>query len=126
MTRDEVKILLETLSVAYPAQASKIENKKLMVDLWEGYLKEYSGELVFAAVKAYIGNHSHRFFPSVGEIVNAARRFDGMSNNVNGMSKNVNRYIEAPKTQIPFENSYCQLCPFLKEGQQNYCDTCVF
>ena len=119
MTRDEVKILLETLSVAYPAQSSKIENKKLMVDLWEGYLKEYPGELVFAAVKAYIGNHSHRFFPSVGEIVNAARRFNGMSNNVN-------RYIEAPKTQIPFEKSSCQLCPFLKEGQQNYCDTCVF
>ena len=126
MTRDEVKILLETLSVAYPAQSSKIENKKLMVDLWEGYLKEYSGELVFAAVKAYIGNQSHRFFPSVGEIVNAARRFDGMSNNVNGMSKNVNRYIEAPKEPIEFEKSSCQLCPFLKEGQQNYCDTCVF
>ena len=126
MTRDEVKILLETLSVAYPAQASKIENKKLMVDLWEGYLKKYSGEIVFEVVKVHIGNKTHRFFPSIGEITAAADKFELMSKNVNGMSKNVNRYIEAPKTPIPFENSCCQLCPFLKEGQQNYCDTCVF
>lgn len=118
MTRDEVKILLETLSVAYPAQASKIENKKLMVDLWEGYLKNYSGAIVFEAVKFYIGSKTRRFFPSIGEITAAADKFELMS-------KNVNRYIEAPKTEIPFENSGCQLCPFLKEGQQNYCDACV-
>lgn len=118
MTRDEVKILLETLSVAYPTQASKIDNKKLMVDLWEGYLKAYPGEVVFTAVKAYIGNKKNRFFPSIGEFKNTVDNFNGMSLST--------RQIEAPKEPLTFDKSGCQLCFRLEENQTDYCKYCIF
>ncbi len=74
MTREEIKTLLATLSLAYPSK--KFDNKKAIVDLWELYFKNYDSQIVFLAVKHYIPGHV--FFPSIAELIECVDKFVAM------------------------------------------------
>ena len=115
MTREEVQILLQMLTTAYPAQ--KVEDPKGMVQLWASMLYDMPKEIVFTATKAYIG--SQKFFPTIAEIRKSADKFQAMA-------PRAVHCIEAPSKPIEWEESGCQLCPYLKEGQTDYCEHCVF
>lgn len=74
MTREEIKTLLATLSLAYPTK--KFENKKALVDMWEMYFKDYDSQIVFLAVKHYIP--AHVFFPAIAEFKECVDKFNMM------------------------------------------------
>lgn len=115
MTREEVQILLQMLKTAYPTQ--KVEDPKAMVQLWASMLYDMPKEIVFTATKAYIG--SHKFFPTIAEIRTQAEKF-------RGMAPRAVHCIEAPSKPIEWDNRGCQLCPFLKDGQREPCEICIY
>lgn len=67
MTRDETKILIAAMEVAYPNYHPK--DRTLTVNTWASMLEAYDYELVQLAFKKYVLTDTSGFAPSIGQIV---------------------------------------------------------
>lgn len=71
MTIQETGEILEVLTVAYPqfyAKQGKLERQRALT-LWQEMFKDYPGQIVAYAVKAFISSDTKGFPPSVGQIM---------------------------------------------------------
>lgn len=69
MTKKETITLLSMIKTAYPKTYANLspEEANKTVELWSTMLKEYSYDIVFAALKTYIA--SEKFAPAVSDII---------------------------------------------------------
>lgn len=72
MDRDEAKKLLIAVYTAFPAY--KPENKTFAVDLWQRMLADVPYHLADKALQLYIMGDTKGFPPSIGQIVESAKR----------------------------------------------------
>ena len=126
MNRDEIKVLLETLRVAYPS--APLTDKKLLVDMWYGYLKDYPSAAVFEAAKQHIANY--RSFPTIAGIRERAEKVSalGLLPGLEAKMSEAEKIARANDNLPAFEDSGCvqMPCPYLQEGQTDFCSYCVF
>ena len=69
MTRDEIKNLLRMALECYPYYKDKIDDPKIVLDIWELSLSDRNATDVFKAFRFHI-NHS-KFFPTPADIMEA-------------------------------------------------------
>ena len=75
MTIQETGEIMEVLSIAYPqfyAKQNALEKQKALV-LWQEMFKDYPGQLVAYAVKAFIAGDTKGFPPAIGQIMDRIR-----------------------------------------------------
>lgn len=123
MTRKETTDLIEILANAYPYVLNKMDAAavKEKVDLWETAFGDLPMEPVYKA--AYFHIKSKSFFPTIAEIRKII--YSKMYLTMETSAAIEQKAIEGEKV-IAWEDCGCQLCPFLKEGQTEPCETCVF
>lgn len=119
MTRLEIIELLEVVRTNYAA--IKLSDPKGIVDLWEMEFAEYPAETVYKAARFHM--MKSKYFPSVAEIRKII--YSKMYLTMETSAAIEQKAIEGEKI-IKWEDCGCQLCPFLKEGQTEPCETCVF
>lgn len=120
MTREETKAVLESLKIAYPTATKQISDPKLMLDMWSSFFEGYKLSSVMEAVKAHI--KTKKFFPTIVEIKELADRFEAIAPITPLLT------AEGIEPELPFDKSGCVLvpCPYLKDGQTEYCEKCLF
>ncbi|MZQ97187.1 MAG: hypothetical protein GT601_05890 [Acidaminobacter sp.] len=69
MTREEVLKIMTYIRVSYPRWASELkpDDARLMVEIWMDDLKEYSSDLVMAAVKSH--RRVEKWPPTIADII---------------------------------------------------------
>ena len=72
MNKLEIIKLLTTIQAAYPNY--KMADKEITINLWEDMLSEYTYQQVSTALKAYIMADTSGFAPSIGQLVDMARK----------------------------------------------------
>lgn len=79
MTLQETGELMEVLSAAYPQFYAKqgSSQKAKALALWAEMLKEYPGQLVAYAVKAFIASDTKGFPPVIGQILEKVQLLTG-------------------------------------------------
>lgn len=123
MTRKETADLIEILANAYPYVLNKMDVAavKEKVDLWEASFGDLPMEPVYKACYFHIKSSS--FFPTIAEIrkIIYSKAYLAMET----AAAIEQKAIEGERI-IKWEDCGCQLCPFLKEGQTEPCEVCVF
>ena len=114
MTRQEVQVLLEFLSRAFPHRP--IENKKATVETWASVLADQDRDSIYKAAK--LQARTSHLFPSIAELI-------AMSRLIQAKASDLLLESEAERS-TPWEESGCQLCPYLSPEQTEPCKQCKF
>ena len=125
MTREEIKTAITGLHATFPAYEPKGGWGALM-ELWAVVFADTSKEDFRRAMSIHIKS-GKRLFPSASELAD-------IMNKLERMEKTKVRLTEAEKIahandNLPtFERSGCTTipCPYLQEGQTDFCTHCVF
>lgn len=125
MTREEIKTAMSGLHSTFPAYQPK-GGWSALLELWTVAFMDTPKELFRRAMSIHIQS-GKRLFPSASELAD-------IMNKLERMEKAKNRITEGEKIaqamdRLPdFESSGCTTipCPYLKEGQTDFCTNCVF
>lgn len=125
MTSEEIKTAMSGLHSTFPAYQPK-GGWSALLELWTVTFMDTPKESFRRAMSIYIQS-GKRLFPSASELAD-------IMNKLERMEKTKVRLTEAEKIahamdRLPdFEHSGCTTipCPYLKEGQTDFCTHCVF
>lgn len=125
MTSEEIKTAMSGLHSTFPAYQPK-GGWNALLELWTVTFMDTPKESFRRAMSVYIQS-GKRLFPSASELAD-------IMNKLERMEKTKGRLTEAEKIahsmdRLPdFEHSGCTTvpCPYLKEGQTDFCTHCVF
>ena len=70
MTREETKMIIKMLEIAYPQHYSKLEQDHIVgqINLWSELWKDDNADMIANAVKVIIATDSSPFPPTIGQI----------------------------------------------------------
>lgn len=117
MERQELITILKYLRDNYPD--TRFNDAKNIVDSWEAEFGGEPAEVVAKAVRFHV--RKSRKWPTVAHIREIIRR------NIQGLYETkIAIEIKAIETEkvVSWEDSICQICPYLKEGQTEPCKIC--
>ena len=119
MNRDDTRAVLNFLLSAYPKTPFRDTEKTIAI--WIETFGGYDRDQVMTAAKQYITGH--RYFPTVFDIKELMGKLSP-----EGRISEAQKIARAQENLPDFEHSGCvQLpCPYLKEGQNAFCQHCVF
>lgn len=125
MTVEEIKKAIAGLQSLFPAYNPR-GGWEAFTEIWVITFMDTPKDAFGRAMSVYI-NSGKRLFPSASELADIMKKLDRME-------KSKDRLTEAEKIahamdRLPdFEHSGCTTipCPYLKEGQTDFCTHCVF
>ena len=125
MTSEEIKTAMSGLHSTFPAYQPK-GGWNALLELWTVTFMDTPKESFGRAMSVYIQS-GKRLFPSASELAD-------IMNKLERMEKTKGRLTEAEKIahamdRLPdFEHSGCTTvpCPYLQEGQTDFCEHCLF
>lgn len=70
MTREETKMIIKMLEIAYPQHYSKLDQDHIVgqINLWSELWKDDNADMIANAVKVIISTDSNPFPPTIGQI----------------------------------------------------------
>ena len=70
MTREETKMIIKMLEIAYPQHYSKLDQDHIIgqINLWSELWKDDNADMIANAVKVIISTDSNPFPPTIGQI----------------------------------------------------------
>lgn len=117
MERQELITILKYLRDNYPD--TRFNDAKNIVDSWEAEFGGESAEVVTRAVRFHV--RKSRKWPTVAHIREIIRR------NIQGLYETkiaIETKAIEKESVIAWENTICQLCPYLQKGQTEPCKIC--
>ena len=119
MNREETKKILAILEEAYPN--TRFEDKRLALQLWEAEFAAIPFQTMISTIRFHMKKDD--YFPTFAKLnkIIYTKAYLAMETSAAIEQK----AIEGERI-IKWEDCGCQLCPFLKEGQTEPCEVCVF
>lgn len=117
MERQELITILKYLRDNYPD--TRFNDAKNILDSWEAEFGDLPAEVVARAAKFHV--RKSKKWPTVAHIREIiSRNLQGIYENKVSIEM---KAIEAEEV-ISWENSICQYCPYLEDGQKQPCKIC--